>query len=88
MVFWPGWVAEVVSLRDQWAQWSDQRSGLVMRAHQQTLALTEASSDNLVLVISDGVNHGHLALYGYSRHITPEQSERQRQYANSFGVFE
>ena len=88
LVFWPHWAGEVISLRGQWAQSSDHRENLLLRAIEQMPVITQSSPDTLVLVIGDSVNRSHLSLYGYARDTSPELVARQRLDSRNFGVFD
>lgn len=87
LVFWPQWMADVSSLRDQWGDLGEQRNRLLANAQTQNPTITSESPDTLVLVISESINRGHLSLYGYPRDTTPQLMLRQQTEAGRLGVF-
>lgn len=87
LVFWPAWLIDVSTLRNEWADLGEQRQRLLMNAQTQNPVLTSDSPETLVLVISESINRGHLSLYGYPRDTTPELMLRQQSEAGRFGVF-
>lgn len=87
MFFWTDWVADVSSLREQWANLGEQRQRLMANAQKQNPLTTADAPDTMVLVISESINRGHLSLYGYPRQTTPQLVLRQQTQTNRLGVF-
>jgi len=87
MVFWPYWMAEVSSLREQWTDLGEQRSRLLANAKTQNPILTPEGPDTVVLLISESINREHLSLYGYPRNTTPQLTQLQQTEARRLGVF-
>ena len=87
VVFWPQWVADVSSLRDQWADLGEQRSRLLANAQTQNPMVTKEAPDTVVLVISESINRRHLSLYGYPRDTTPQLMLLQQTETRRLGVF-
>ncbi len=87
LLFWTNWVADVSSLRDQWANLAEQRQRVLANAQQQNPFTTADAPDTVVLVISESINREHLSLYGYPRNTTPELLLRQQKEADRLGVF-
>lgn len=86
-VFWPQWVSDVTSLRDQWADLGEQRSRLLANAQTENPRVSSDGPDTLVLVISESINREHLSLYGYPRDTSPQLKLLQQNEAGRLGVF-
>ncbi len=87
LVFWPKLVTNVADLKKQWQSLDSQRDSLRQRAFSESPALTKASPDTLVLVMSDSINRNHMSAYGYPRSTTPKLDARLASEAGRMRIF-
>lgn len=87
VVFWFQWMSDVSSLRNQWADFGEQRRRLLANAQTQNPTITSEAPDTVVLIIGESINRGNLSLYGYPRETTPQLTLRQQADASRLGVF-